>query len=408
MISAEKALQIVLDHTRTLEPSEVPLLSSIDMVLADDIIAAEDYPPFDKSTIDGFAIRSAEIARSDRAKPTTLILDGDIKVGDCWDKPLVSGHAVKVAAGAPLPEGADAVVSGDYAVRESSKKVKIYKSEKPGEHIIIRGDDVEKSSVILPKGRIVNAADIGLLAATGAGPIPCYRKPRICFFASGNDLISPLAPAEAGKIRASAYYTLQIQLQRYGADPVDLGILQLDPDEIKTNIEKGQCCDMMIITSGASGGDFDYLKAILQKYGLDLKFWRVAIRPGKPFVFGMFDSMPVFGLSDNLLSSMVVLEHFVRPSIMKMQGKSEDRRMEVKARLEKDIRGGNGITCFVRAEVRLTDDGFVATPLGMRTSYLAKAFLTANGFITLPPHIPGFGAGEMVKVQIIGDNIAMN
>ena len=408
MISAEKALQIVLAHTRTLEPDEVPILNSLDMVLAEDIVAVEDYPPFDKSTIDGFALRSADIAGSDRVNPTTLILDGDIKVGDQWERRLVPRHAVRVAAGALLPEGVDTVITGDYAVRESSKKVKIYKSQKLGEHVIIRGDDIEKGSVIFPKGRIVNATDIGLLAATGAGPVTCHRKPRVSFFASGNDLISPLAPAEAGKIRASAYYTLQVQLQRYGADPIDLGILKLDPEEIKDRIEKGQCCDMMIVTAGASGDDFDYLKTILQKYGLDLKFWRVAIRPGKPFVFGMLGNVLVFGLSNNILSSMVVLEHFVRPSIMKMQGKGGNRRMEVKARLEKDIRAGNGFTQYIRAEIRLTDDGFVATPLGTRTSYLAEAFLTANGFITLPPHVPGFGAGDMVKVQIISDHFGLN
>lgn len=408
MISAEKALQIVLDHTRTLEPDEVPILNSLDMVLAEDILAAEDYPPFDKATIDGFALKSADIAGSDRANPTTLILDGDIKVGDRWEKPLAAGHAVRVAAGAPLPEGADTAISGDYAVRESSRKVKIYKSQKPGEHIVIRGDDIEKGSVIFPKGRVINAADIGLLAATGAGPVSCHRKPKVSFFASGNDLISPQAPAEAGKIRASAYYTLQVQLQRYGADPIDLGILQLDPEEIKDRIEKGQCCDMIVVTAGASGGDFDYLKTILQKHGLDLIFWRVAIRPGKPFVFGILNNVPVFGLSNNVFSSLVVLEHFIKPSIMKMQGKGEDRRMEVKARLKKEIRGGNGFTQYVRAEVRLTDDGFIATPLGTRTSYLAEAFLTANGFITLPPHVPGFGAGDLVKVQIISDHLGLN
>ncbi len=386
MISADKALRIVLDHTRTLEADTVPVPLSFDMVLAQDIVAADDYPPFDKATIDGFALRSADIAASDRVKPSTLILDGEVRVGDTWETPLLPGHAVKVASGALLPDGADTVISGDYAVRESSKKVKIYKNEKPGEHIVIKGDDIEAGSLVFPKGRILNAADIGLLSGLGFHNISCYRKPRVAFFASGNDLIAPESPHCQGKFHPSAFYALHAQLLKYGAHALDLGIFKLDPELVKTRIDEARKGDMMVVTSGGSSGDFDYLKTILQKYGMDLKFWRVAIRPGKPFVFGMFDGIPVFGISDNLLSSMVVLEYFIRPSIMKMQGKAEDRRMEVKARLDKDIKGSDGITQFIRAEVRLT----------------------ANGFITLPPHIPGVAAGELVNVQIISDYFGSN
>lgn len=403
MITVEKALQIVLDHTRILEPTSVPILQAIGMVLAEDIISSEDIPPYDMATIEGFALRSANIASSDRSRPTTLILDGELKAGDHWDNIIESGHALKVAAGASLPEGVDSVISSDHAVRESAKKVKIYRSQKPGEHIFIRGTDIEVGSTVLPQGKVLVAGDIGVLGAIGRSKVLCYRKPRVSFFASGNDLIPPDGPPQSGKLRAGNTCALQIRLSEYGAEPINLGILEVNPDDVEGRVNTALGSDMLIATAGSSFSDFDAMKAILQRVGMDLKFWRVAIRPGKPVIFGTFNDVPIFGLSSNILSSMVVLEQFVRPAIMKMQGRRELRRIEVVARLEKDLNGGGGITHFVRAEVRVTDDGFVAIPAGSRNSPSVKAFSTANGFIVMPPEIEHICAGEMVKVQIISD-----
>lgn len=401
MISVDKALQIIMENTRVLEPERIPVLDSLGKVLSEDVVAAEDYPPFDKSAIDGFALKGADIARCERARPVELILDGDIRVGEAWEDEIRLGHAIKVASGAPLPRGADTVVSADFAVRESSKKVRIYKGARPGEHIELKGDEVERGSVVFSAGRVVSATDIALLGSIGIREVCCHRRPRVSFFASGNDLISPDGPPEAGKMRAGATYSLPVQLARYGAEPVNLGILDMTPEVIKSSIEKGMQGDMMIVTSGASGSDFDHLKIILQKYGLDLKFWRVAIKPGNPFAFGTFDGVPLFGFSDNVPSSILLLEQFVKPSLMKMRGICGARRTEVVARLEKEIRGGSGMTHFIGAEVKVTDDGFSAAPVGSHNHWSMRAFYTVNGFIVLPPEIKGMGVGERVKVQII-------
>ena len=408
MITVEKALQIVLDHARILEPANVPILQAIGMVLAEDIVSSEDIPPHDMATIEGFALRSASIVNSDRSKPTTLILDGEVKAGDRWDSVIQSGHALKVAAGAPLPEGADSVISSDHAVRDSARKVMIYKSQRPGEHILIRGMDIEAGSTVLPQGKVLSATDIGVLGAIGRSEVLCYRKPRVSFFASGNDLISPDSPPQSGKLRAGNTFTVQIRLSEYGAEPINLGIFKVNPDEVEGRVNRAMESDMLIATAGPSFSDFDTMKAILQKIGMDLKFWRVAIRPGKPLIFGTYNGVPIFGLSSNILSSMVVLEQFVRPAIMKMQGRRELRRTEVVARLEKDLNGGGGITHFVRAEVRVTDDGFMAIPAGSRNSPSIRAFSTANGFIVMPPEVEHISAGEMVKVQIISDPANLN
>lgn len=408
MITVEKALQIVLDHARILEPTNVPILQAIGMVLAEDIVSSEDIPPYDVATIEGFALRSADIVNSDRTRPTTLILDGEVKAGDRWDRVIQSGHALKVMAGGPLPEGVDSVISSDHAVRESARKVRIYNSQKPGEHIFIKGADIEAGSIVLPQGKVLSAADIGVLGAIGRSEVLCYRKPRVSFFASGNDLISPDSPQQLGKLRAGNTCTLQLRLSEYGAEPINLGIFEVNPDDLAGRVNMAMEGDMLIATAGSSFSDFDAMKSILQRVGMDLKFWRVAIRPGKPLIFGTFNGMPVFGLSSNILSSMVVLEQFIRPAIMKMQGRRELRRAEVVARLGKDLNGGGGITHFVRAEVRVTDDGFMAIPAGSRNSPSVRAFSTANGFIVMPPEVEHIRAGEMVRVQIVSDPSDLN
>jgi molybdopterin molybdotransferase len=408
MIPVEKALQIVLDHTHLLEPIEVSILNGMGMVLAEEIVANEDIPAFDMATVEGYALRSADIAAADRGKPVFLTLDGEIKVGDCWDAVIQPGHALKVDAGSALPEGVDTVISAENGVRETSRKVRIYKAQKPGDHIFARGGDVEAGSLIFQPGRVLGAADIGALSAVGRSSVLCYRHPKVSFFSSGNDLVQPDEPLRSGKLRPGSPFTIQTCLTEYGAEPFDLGIFSIDPEKIKDRLEQACGSDLLIASVGSSFSDFDSMKGILQRMGLDLKFWRVAVRPGKPLIFGMLDGLPVFGLLGNILSSMVVMEQFVRPAVLKMQGRREIRRTEVIARLDRDINGGGGVTHFVRAEVKVTDDGFLAIPVASRNSSSIKAFSSANGFIVMPPEVNNIRSGELVKVQIISDLSDLN
>jgi molybdopterin molybdotransferase len=408
MITVEKALQIVLDHTHLLEPVEVPILKGTGMVLAEEIVATEDIPAFDMATVEGYALRTADICGADRGKPVFLALDGEIMVGGCWDSIVKPGHALKVAAGSALPEGVDTVVSAEYAVRETSRKVRIYKAQKPGDHIFARGGDVEAGSLIFQPGRILGAADIGVLSALGRNAILCFRHPKVSFFSSGNDLVQPDEPPQSGRLRPGTPCTIRTCLSGYGAEPVDLGIFRVDSEQIKDRLERARESDLLIASVGSSFSDFDTMKGILQKMGLDLKFWRVAVRPGKPIIFGMLDSLPVFGILGNILSSMIVLEQFIRPALLKMQGRREVRRTEIVARLGKDVNGGGGVTHFVRAEVKVTDDGFLVIPSGSRNSSSLRAFCSANGFIVMPPEVDYIRAGELVRVQIISDLSSLN
>jgi len=403
MISVERALQIVLDSTPVLDTVSIPIIGARNMVLAEDIISADDVPSFNMAMIDGFAVIHSDIARASQSAPVALRVDGEVKAGSPWPETIQSGHAVKITSGAALPDGGDTIVSAEFAVRDTTHRVKIYKGEKPGDGIYARGGDIPSGSVVLNKGKVLTASDIGVLAALGKQEVLCHRKPKVSFFASGNDLIPPDQPLRDGKVRAGAMFILQSQLDEYGAEPINLGIIGADCDEVKANIQKAMEGDMFITSTGSSMEDFDFIKGILQRVGMELKFWKVAIRPGKPLIFGTFDGLPVFGLPGNYLSSLVILEEFVRPAICKMQGKREVRRTEVYARLEKEVKGGGGMTHFIRAEVRITDDGFLAMPAGSRTTPSVRPLSLVNGFIIVPPDVNYVTGGDTVKVQIIAD-----
>jgi molybdopterin molybdotransferase len=403
MISVEKALQIVLENTPVLNTVSVPIIEARNMVLAEDLYSTDDIPPFNVAVIDGFAVLNEDISKASPNVPIILKLDGEVKVGCPWTEVVQPGHAVKVVTGAAVPEGTNAIVSAEFAVRDSTQRVKIYKPQKPYEYIFAKGDDIAAGSIVLNKGKVLTGADIGILAALGKQEVFCHRRPRVPFFASGNDLNPLDQPLQNGKIRAGNTFVLQAQLHEYGAEPVNLGIIGADCEEVKANIKKALDGDMFLTSVGSSMDDFDFIKGILQRAGMDLKFWKVAIRPGKPLIFGTIDGKPVFGLPGNHLSSMVILEEFVRPAICKMQGKKETRRTEVYARLDRDVKGGGGITHFIRAEIKITDDGFLAIPSGHRTSPSVMALSAANGFIVVPQETNHICAGETVKVQIITD-----
>lgn len=408
MISFEMAQQIILEKIEALEPLSIPVVDSQGMVLAEDMIAKDDIPCTDTAKINGFAIRSADVINSSQRTPASLVIDGDIKAGECWKEIVESGHAVMVEAGAPLPDGADTIISNDFAVRENSKKVRIYKKEKPGEHISMRGANIEVGETVFKKGRVLSPADIGMLATMGIVKVPCYRKPKVSFFACGNDLIPPDQPVDVGKIRSANIYAIEAHLREFGAIPDNMGIICLDSDQIMEQVERASGSDMLIVSTGSSPQVFDRVKMMLQKMGMDLKFWRVAIRPGKPLIYGVYKDVPVFGISENQISTNIVMEEFVRPAIMKMRGRRELRRTEVVARLDREIKGGGGKTHFVGAEIKLTDDGFLAIPENNKPSSNHRSFISVNGIIIIPPEINHIDAGETVRIQVIGDPTDLN
>lgn len=400
MIDFEKAQQIIFDAIDALEPVATPILSARGKVLAEDIVSPENIPSFDYSSTAGYALRSADTAGASSSEPVQLHIDGDLAPGQQWQKPLTPRHTVRVSMGAPLPAEADTVLLEEHGVRQSSTKVLIYKTAQPGQYIRLKGEDITKGNLVLAKGKRLNAADIGVLSAIDKTEVLCYRTPKISFLTTGSGLTDNTGPLPTGLMRSFNRYALYSQLAEYGAEPVDLGLANRDQQIVQTKISQGLEHDMFISVVGPANDDFAFVKRVLEKLGMDIKFWKVAIKPGKPLIFGTCGNVPVFGLSGHPFSFYVVLDQFIRPAILKMMGRRIIKRTEVLATIARDIRGGNGVTSFMRGVVTINGDGFLVTP-DLKKANSVKAFSAVNGLIMIPPESSYISAGQKVKVQII-------
>jgi len=404
MISVDKAFQIVLDSIHILEPVTIPILGARGRILAEDIISAENVPAYDIATLNGYALRAVDIDTATSNQPIELKLLGDTAPGKPFEEPLKAKQAVRIISGAAIPKNADSVLPEEHAVRESSKKLLVYKRNNPGEFIRFKGEDIAKGALVIPKGKKLNAADIGTLSEIGYSEVACFRQPRVSFLTSGSGIANSngLLSDEPGG--PSSRYTLYSQLAEYGAEPVDLGLAGIAREEVTTKIIEGLDHDMFISTVGQSMDDFSKVKQMLEHLGMDIKFWRVAFRPAKPFIFGTVGDIPIFGLMGHPNSFYIVMEQFIRPALMKMMGSKIVKRTEVKAILTKDLKNENGVTSFMRGLVVLTESGFTVTP-DLKKPNSIKAFANANGLIVIPAHSGYLNAGSKVTVQIIDEPV---
>jgi molybdopterin molybdotransferase len=400
MISVEKAIQIILDSINVLDSVTVPILGARGRILAEDIVSAEDIPLSDSTTITGYALRCGDIAEANSNKPVELQLLGELGPGQEAVEPLGPGQAYRIISGASVPVNADCILPEDHAVRQSNKKLLVYHPGINGDFIRRAGEDIRKGSLVFPKGKLVNPPDIGTLYGLGLTEVSCYRQPRVSFLTSGQGINCNGSAAELGG--PSTRYTLYSQLAEYGAEPIDLGISSNDRQDIQTKIIEGLDHDMFVSTVGTSMEDFAHVRKMLEQLGMDIKFWKVAIKPAKPFIFGTCGNVPIFGLMGHPGSFQIVLEEFIRPALRKMMGCQIIKRLEVKAALTKDIKSENGVTCYMRGVVATTDDGFIVTP-ELRKPNSVRAFSTANCLIIIPANSGYLNAGTKVTVQVIAD-----
>jgi molybdopterin molybdotransferase len=402
MIPVEKALQIILDSTSVLEPVLVPILDARGKVLAEDLVSTENIPAFDYALMSGYALRSNDTLGSCANSPAEIHIDGELYPGQQWPEPLAHKHAIKIYSGAPVPIDSDSVLVEEHVVRQTNGKALIYHPAQPGDNIRLRGEDIGKGMLVLPKGKKINASDIGMISALGLAEIKCFRTPRVSFLMTGSALAENCGPLPTGTMRPSNRFLLHSQIEEYGAQPIDLGIATNEREIVTQKIIEGLEYDMFISAVGPAIEDFGYVKKLLEKLGMDIKFWKVAIKPGKPLIFGTIGNVPIFGLTGHPFSFSVVLEQFVRPALMKMMGMESIRRTEVNATLTKDIRGDDGVTAYMRGLVTIGDSGFMVTPALKKTNSV-RALSHVNGFIIIPPNAGYLKTGERVKVQIIAD-----
>jgi molybdopterin molybdotransferase len=400
LLPVEEARERLLALIAPLQPIELPLVEAHGCVLARDVSAERDLPEFASSAMDGYAVRASDVQAATPAQPVELRVVGRAPIGERPDATVGGGEAVRIATGAPIPGGADAIVPVEDA-QPAGDHVRISASSTEGRHIRPAAEDVREGDLLVRAGRRLGAAELGLLANAGVSHPLVYPRPRVVVLSTGDELVPPTQPTTFGQVHDSNAYTLFAAVRDAGAQPVMAGIVRDDVDELKETILAHLVqADAFISSGGVSVGERDVVKAAFFRRG-DLDFYRVAMQPGMPQGFGHIEGKPYFGLPGNPVSVFVSFEVFIRPALLKMSGRRDLFRPQVRARLDEDVSGPRGKTQFARVLVRRDGDGgFIATPTGGRGSNLIGTVARANGLAIVPPDVEVAPAGSEVAVWL--------
>jgi len=400
-LQATEAQHLILHSVIALGVETVQLDQSVGRVLAQEIHANRDLPPYDVSAMDGFALRSADLA----GVPVVLEIIEDIKAGDLPGKTLQTGQCARIMTGAPVPVGADAVIRVEETQEAGATAVRINKAVKPGNDIRLRGENMKDGDVVLTAGTEITPGVIGVLATVKAARFSVFRRPRVAILSTGNELEGMDEAVDLNKIPNANSYALMAQVQALGIEPVLLGIARDDPAELEQYLKRGLEYDVLLVSGGTSVGVHDYVRPTIEKLGVEMKFWRLAIRPGHPLAFGTTHKTAVFGLPGNPVSSMVCFEQFVIPALRQMMGNKRLYRRTVTARVAHDVKFRPGRTEFIRVQLTRDDNGYIASSTGTQSSGVLLSMARADGLMVIPSDSTGLAAGAQVVVQLLDGTV---
>ena len=401
-LSVSAAQRCVLESVAAMGIETIRLEQSLGRMLAEDICANRDLPPYDVSAMDGFAVRSADLA----GDSVELVVVEDIKAGDMPTKTVQAGQCARIMTGAPVPQGADAVVRVEDSETLSDGRVRFTRPAPSGMDIRLRGEGMRNGDVVLAAGTEITPGVVGVLATVKCAQFQVYRRPRVAILSTGNELEGMDEPVDPNKIPDANSYALMAQVQALGIEPVLLGIARDDPVELERYLRQGLEYDMLLVSGGTSVGVHDYVRPTVEALGVQMKFWRVAMKPGHPLAFGVLERADgtkarVFGLPGNPVSSMVCFEEFVVPALRSIMGHARLHRRTVSARLAHPVKMRPGRTEFVRVVLSRDGEGYFATSTGNQSSGALLSMARADGLLVAPSDSNGLAAGETVTVQLL-------
>jgi len=397
MIPISQAIQIVLQHTPKLASEEIALPGAVNRILAADIIADTDLPPFDRAQMDGYAVRAADVAST----PAQLRIVGESAAGAGWHHEMNSGEAVRIMTGAPVPVGADAVQQVELTREPNgAATVEILESVEAGRSIVKQATEIKSGETVLRAGEDINAQTIATLASFGYSHVKVGQRPRVAVMATGSELVDVKEKPGRDQIRDSNNYMIEAYAKHAGATVKRLPLAGDDRDELKRQMEAAfDACDVLVTSGGVSMGVYDFTKAAIRELGAEIFFERVALRPGKPTVFGRFGKTLIFGLPGNPVSVAVTFNLFVRAALRAMQGASETSLTHLTAILTRDVKGSHGRESYLPAILRTDENGILLTePLKWGGSSDFIAFARATALIHLPVGNEVTNAGSRVSV----------
>jgi len=407
MINATDALRIVLDATEPLATEKIRVDKALGRVLGEDIVSREDVPSFDNSSMDGYAVRLADLVKSGKGNAVVLKVAGEARAGRVFPGNLQPGNCIRIMTGGKIPAGAGAVVPLEAVEVLKDGRVQFRETIKAGWNIRRAGEDIAKGETVLHAGDLVRPPHLGVLASLGRTRIRVHRRPRVNILATGDELVGIDRKPDEGQIRNSTSLALSGFVQEAGGTPKSLDVARDKRKKIRSRIEEGLKCDVLLITGGVSVGKYDYVKEALEQLGVEIRFWKVNIKPGRPLLFGLQprrgkrNGTLVFGLPGNPSSTGVTFLQFVRPALLKMCGRRDAGVLQLSARIEHDFSKSDGKRHYLRGIATEADGELHVRTTGVQSSGMMSSLAKANCLIIIPEERMNVKSGELVQVEML-------
>jgi molybdopterin molybdotransferase len=383
MLSVDEYCDLILGSVTRLPHRRVALHDALGCVLAEQVLAEFDLPPFASSAMDGFAVRAADIAIASEETPAQLAVVGEVSMGKAPGSSLERGEAIAIPTGAVVPEGADAIVPNELVVRRGGH-ILVFGPIPQGRHVRPAGEDLARGEVVVDEGSTLSAADLGALAASGTAEVTVVPRAKVGILSTGDELVRPAGALRAGQIYDSNAFMLAGLVREAGAQPIDLGPLPDDPEALVSALDApGADVDAFICSGGVSAGKNDPVKGAFAS-GSEVCCVDVAVQPGRPQAFGIRQGKPFFGVPGNPVAAFVSFELFVRPGLCKMMGRAE-RRRAIEATLDGTVKAPEDCVRFVMAGLRREGATLIATPRAGQHSNLLAALARADALVEVPP-----------------------
>ena len=400
MIGVDEALTMVLDAVGPLGVERVALLHSLGRVLAQDVRSPRDIPGFDNSAMDGYAVRSADIEGASADHPVRLNVTETVGAGSMPTREVGSGQAARTMTGAPVARGADAIVPVEQT-RGSGDQVEILAPAPPNAFVRPRGEDLKAGEVAMTSGKLLGAADLGMLASLNRAMVGVYRRPRVAIVATGDELVDVDELPSGAQVVNSSAYALSGAIREAGGEASILRVARDTPAEVRERLAEAGAFDAILTTGGVSVGQFDHVKTVLDELGMKTLFHGVAQKPGRPLKFGTLRDRPVFGLPGNPVSTLVCFYLYARPALLKMSGRRQLGLPRITVRCATDIKLAKGLTEFVRVKVERRDHEYFAVPTGNQGSGIFSSIARADGLLVGPAEVNQLRAGDHCAVLLL-------
>jgi molybdopterin molybdotransferase len=405
MLSVDEALATVLNNVAPLGAERIPIIEALGRILAEEIHSSRDIPAFDNSAMDGYAVRSGDIAEASESNPVRLKVLETVGAGVMPSKRIAAGQAVRTMTGAPIAEGADAIVPVERT-QETGSEVEILASAEPRAFVRPRGEDVSRGDLVISAGKALTPSDLGMLASLNRSMIDVYRRPRVAIVATGDELVDVDTVPSGAQVVNSSAYALAGAIRETGGEPIMLKVARDLPDEVRTRLAEALAFDVVLTTGGVSVGQFDHVKVVLDELGLRQLFHGVAQKPGRPLKFGTIGGRPIFGLPGNPVSTMVCFYLYVRPALRQMTGRTDVGLPRIVARCACDIPLANNLTEFVRVALSRPGGEVFASPTGNQSSGVLSSLSRAHALLIGPAKERVLKAGSQAAVLLLDPGLA--